>query len=53
MTNQLFETALGVGKPWFVQDVEFDPAGKVLTIQIDFAAGTRFGAAGVEGASRA
>lgn len=49
MQKQLFETALGVGKPWFVQDVDFDAASKVLTIHIDFAAGTRFGAAGVEG----
>lgn len=49
MQKQLFETALGIGKPWFVRDVEFDPASKVLTIDIDFAAGTRFAAPGVEG----
>ncbi len=49
MHNQLFEAALGIGKPWFVRDVDFDLTRKTLTIGIDFAAGTRFPATGVEG----
>ena len=49
MQNQLFESALGIGEPWFVRDVDFDPTRKTLTIRIDFAARTRFPAAGVAG----
>jgi transposase len=49
MQNQLFESALGIGQPWFVRDVDFDATRKTLTIRIDFAAGTRFPAAGVAG----
>ena len=49
MQNQLFEAALGIAKPWYVRVVDFDPARKVLTIGIDFVAGSRFAAPGVEG----
>ena len=49
MQNQLFEAALGIAKPWYVQGVEFDAAKKVLTITIDFVAGTRFPAGGATG----
>ncbi|MEJ5211994.1 MAG: ISL3 family transposase [Burkholderiales bacterium] len=42
MHNQLFEAALGVSPPWFVQGVDFDAAKRTLTIRIDFAAGSRF-----------
>jgi transposase len=49
LQHQLFESALGIGKPWFVRDVDFDATRKTLTIRIDFAAGTRFAAAGVAG----
>ncbi len=42
MHNQLFEAALGVTSPWFVQGIDFDAAKKTLTIVIDFAAGSRF-----------
>ncbi len=49
MQKQLFEMALGIAKPWFVRDVEFDPGSKILTIHIDFVAGTRFAVAGAEG----
>jgi transposase len=52
MQNQLFEAALGIAKPWYVRGVDFDPARKVLTIGIDFVAGSRFAAPGVEGAHR-
>jgi transposase len=47
--NQLFETALGIAKPWYVQGVDFDAGRKVLTISVDFVAGTRFPAPGVAG----
>ena len=49
MQNQLFEAALGIGKPWYVRGVHFDLARKVLTIGIDFVAGSRFAAPGVAG----
>src|SRR5262252_3667255 len=49
MQNQLFEAALGIAKPWYVRSIDFDPARKVLTISIDFVAGSRFTAPGVEG----
>jgi transposase len=52
MQNQLFEAALGIAKPWYVRGVDFDPARKVLTIGIDFVAGSRFAAPGVEGLHR-
>jgi transposase len=42
MTNQLFEVALGIKSPWFVQGVDFDAAQRRLTIRIDFAPGSRF-----------
>jgi transposase len=49
MQNQLFEAALGIARPWYVRGVDFDPARKVLTIGIDFVAGSRFAAPGVGG----
>jgi transposase len=42
MQNQLFEAALGIAKPWYVNGVDFDAAKKTLTINVDFVAGTRF-----------
>src|SRR3984885_80115 len=47
--NKLFEAALGIAKPWYVNGVDFDAAKKNLTISVDFVAGTRFPAAGVAG----
>jgi len=49
MHSKLFETALGVSDPWFVQDVNFDAAGKCLTIKIDFIRGSRFPFPGADG----
>ncbi len=49
MSAQLFEAALGITKPWFVQGVNFDTAEKKLVIQIDFIAGSRFSLPEVEG----
>jgi transposase len=39
---QLFESALSVSEPWYVETVDFDSAKKTLTIGIDFRAGSRF-----------
>jgi transposase len=49
LQNQLFEAALGIAKPWYVQGVNFDAEERTLTISVDFVAGTRFPAAGVAG----
>jgi len=49
MQNQLFEAALGIARPWYVRGIDFDAARKVLTIGIDFVAGSRVAAPGVEG----
>ncbi|KAF7961338.1 transposase [Cupriavidus sp. UYMU48A] len=50
MHSKLFEAALGVSDPWFVREVDFDAETKMLTIQIDFAAGSRFSHPEVAGA---
>jgi transposase len=42
MTNPLFEAALGIKAPWFVQAIDFDAAQRRLTVQVDFVPGTRF-----------
>ena len=49
MQNQLFEAALGIVDPWYVQGVDFDAARKTLSIRIDFTAGSRFAYPGTEG----
>jgi len=50
MTAKLFEAALGIASPWFINGVEFDVAKKTLSIAVDFIAGSRFAVPGVEGA---
>ncbi|MHB9100405.1 MAG: hypothetical protein ACYC2E_02645 [Sulfuricella sp.] len=42
MQNQIFEAALGIAHPWYVQGVDFDAEQKSLSIHIDFIAGSRF-----------
>jgi transposase len=49
MHDRLFEAALGIAPPWFVAGVRFDEASKVLTVGIDFVAGSRFGVEGSAG----
>ncbi len=49
MTNQLFEAALGIMAPWYVQSVDFDTGKRQLTIAVDFVAGSRFAYADVAG----
>lgn len=50
MTAKLFEAALGISSPWYINGVEFDVAKKTLTIAVDFIAGSRFAIPGIEGA---
>jgi transposase len=50
MHAKLFEAALGITDPWRVGGVDFDAARKVLTIAVDFVAGSRFAVPGVAGA---
>jgi transposase len=50
MTAKLFEAALGMASPWYINGVEFDVAKKTLAIAVDFVAGSRFAVPGVEGA---
>lgn len=49
MTAKLFEAALGIASPWYINGVEFDVAKKTLSIAVDFIAGSRFTVPGVEG----
>jgi len=42
MITKLFESALGITDPWFIESVKFDEAAKTLTILIDFKAGTEY-----------
>lgn len=49
MTAKLFEAALGISSPWYINGTDFDVAKKTLTISVDFVAGSRFAAPGVEG----
>jgi hypothetical protein len=49
MQEKLFEAALGITHPWRVTGVDFDVAGKGLTMAVDFVAGSRFTVPGVAG----
>ncbi|MGH8472616.1 MAG: ISL3 family transposase [Gammaproteobacteria bacterium] len=49
MTEKLFETALGITTPWFVEGVDFNAAGRTLTIRVDFTPGSRFAVPAVSG----
>jgi transposase len=49
MTEKLFETALGIGAPWYVGGADFDAQARTLAIRVDFRAGSRFAVPGLEG----
>jgi transposase len=49
MTEKLFETALGIGTPWYVAGADFNAQARTLTIRVDFTAGSRFAVLGVAG----
>ena len=36
MTAKLFEAALGITSPWYINGVDFDVATKSLTLSVDF-----------------
>ena len=40
--KEIFGKALGINKPWFVTDINFDPAAKRLDIRLDFIKGSTF-----------
>jgi transposase len=46
----LFEAALGIASPWYINGVEFDVEKKTLAIHVDFVAGSRFAVPGAQGA---
>lgn len=48
-SEKLFGMALGLREPWYVRDVSFDAAKKVLTITVDFTEGSRFPHKGAPG----
>lgn len=50
MSAKLFEAALGIAAPWYINGVDFDVEKKTLAIGIDFVAGSRFAVPGVDGA---
>ena len=50
MTAKLFEAALGIASPWYINGVEFDAAKMTLSIAVDFIGGSRFAVPGVDGA---
>jgi len=47
MQEELFQTALGIESPWFIESVAFDTAQKRLDIRLDFNRGKRFAVDGV------
>ena len=42
MTKELFQMALNVTDPWFVNDLKFDVESKRLDVYIDFKKGSTF-----------
>ena len=42
MMKHVFEQALGIGKPWFINKINFDEKKHRLDIHIDFEVGTQF-----------
>ena len=49
MSEKLLETALGISAPWFVAGTDFNAGARTLMIRVDFAPGSRFAIAGVDG----
>ena len=40
--NKIFEAALSINEPWYIKEVEFDPAKKRLDLYVDFRRGSTF-----------
>lgn len=47
MQNEIFEAALGISSPWYINGVDFEVERKALSIPIDFIAGSRFAYPGI------
>lgn len=45
MNDRLFEAVLDIAEPWHAASVDMDADAKMLTIGIDFTAGSRFAVA--------
>ena len=50
MIKNLFEQALGLGKPWYISSLEFDSGKGRLDIRIDFERGAKFDYVSPDGA---
>lgn len=42
VTEKIFEAALGIGTPWYIAGMGFEPGEKKLKVRIDFEVGSRF-----------
>lgn len=42
MMKELFEKAIGISKPWFIDNLKFDEGNRRLDIHINFEVGTKF-----------
>jgi transposase len=40
--EQLFTMALGLEKPWYVEQIEFDPKEQRIDLYLDFKRGSKF-----------
>ena len=49
VTEKIFESALGIGSPWFIAGMNFDQSQRKLCICIDFEVGSRFAVPGQAG----
>lgn len=49
VTEKIFEAALGIGAPWYIAGLNFEPGKRLLKVRIDFQAGSRFAVPEVAG----
>jgi transposase len=49
VTEKIFESALGIGSPWFIAGMNFEPSQRKLKIRVDFEVGSRFAVPGQAG----
>ena len=46
-SKNIFNIVLGINAPWFISDIRFDSAQKLLDIDLDFAKGSKFEVIGI------
>lgn len=46
VTEKIFEAALGIGTPWYIAGMGFEPGARQLKVRIDFEVGSRFAVEG-------